>query len=55
MDLKQNGGYHGALEQSMGHIYVPITAPGNLNTDYYNRKGRYSMLIQGLVDADYYF
>ena len=35
--------------------HVPITAPGNLNTDYYNHKGWYSMLIQGLVDADYYF
>ena len=35
--------------------HMPITAPGNLNTDYYNHKGWYSMLIQGLVDADYYF
>ena len=35
--------------------HVPITAPGNLNADYYNHKGWYSMLIQGLVDADYYF
>ena len=51
MDFKQNGGYHSANYGS----HVPIAAPGNLNTDYYNHKGRYSMLIQGLVDADYYF
>ena len=34
---------------------VPISAPSNLHTDYYNRKGWYSMLIQGLVDANYCF
>ena len=35
--------------------HVPISAPSNLHTDYYNRKGLYSMLIQGLVDANYFF
>ena len=35
--------------------HVPISAPSNLHTDYYNRKGLYSMLIQGLVDANYCF
>ena len=28
--------------------HVPISAPSHLHTDYYNRKGWYSMLIQGL-------
>ena len=35
----------GAIDGS----HVPISAPNNLHTDYYNRKGWYSMLIQGLV------
>ena len=35
--------------------HVPISAPSHLHTDYYNRKGWYSMLIQGLVDANYRF
>ena len=33
--------------------HVPISAPSHLHTDYFNRKGWYSMLIQGLVDANY--
>ena len=37
----------GAIDGS----HVPISPPSNLHTDYYNRKGWYSMLIQGLVDA----
>ena len=41
----------GAIDGS----HVPISAPSNLHTDYYNRKGWYSMLIQGLVDANYCF
>ena len=41
-----------AVPQCFGAIdgsHVPISAPSNLHTDYYNRKGWYSMLIQGLV------
>ena len=41
----------GAIDGS----HVPISAPDLLHTDYYNRKGWYSMLIQGLVDANYLF
>ena len=47
-----------AVPQCFGAIdgsHVPISAPSNLHTDYYNRKGWYSMLIQGLVDANYRF
>jgi len=41
----------GAIDGS----HVPISAPSLLHTDYYNCKGWYSMLIQGLVDAKYRF
>ena len=47
-----------AVPQCFGAIdgsHVPISPPSNLHTDYYNRKGWYSMLIQGLVDAKYRF
>ena len=46
------------VPQCIGAIdgcHVPISAPSHLHTDYYNRKGWYSMLIQGLVDANYCF
>jgi hypothetical protein len=32
--------------------HIPITAPHENPGDYYNRKGFYSMNMQGLVDAD---
>ena len=35
--------------------HVPISAPSHLHTDFYNHQGWYSMLIQGLVDANYQF
>ena len=35
--------------------HVPISAQSHLHSDYYNQKGWYSMLIQGLVDANYRF
>jgi len=35
--------------------HIPISAPNLMHTDYYNRKGWYSMLIQGVVDANYRF
>ena len=47
-----------AVPQCFGAIdgsHVPISPPSNLHTVYYNRKGWYSMLIQGLVDAKYRF
>ena len=41
----------GAIDGS----HIPIAAPINNHTDYYNRKGHYSMVLQGLVDAKYCF
>ncbi|XP_065892383.1 uncharacterized protein [Dysidea avara] len=35
--------------------HVPISVPCENHTEYYNRKGWYSMLIQGLADANYCF
>ena len=35
--------------------HIPICAPSEQHTDYYNQKGWYSMIIQGLVDANYRF
>ncbi|XDV20439.1 hypothetical protein PO909_025766 [Leuciscus waleckii] len=35
--------------------HIPIIAPSSYPTDYYNRKGWYSVLLQGLVDHTYSF
>ena len=34
---------------------IPISVPKENHTDYYNRKGWYSMILQGIVDAQYRF
>ena len=34
--------------------HIPVSVPSENHTDYYNHKCRYSMLIQGLVDASYF-
>ena len=41
----------GAIDGS----HIPVCAPANMHTDYYNRKGWYSMLVQAVVDPDYLF
>lgn len=43
--------YVGAIDG----YHIPIAAPTGNHTDYYNRKGFYSMPLQGVVDADYRF
>ena len=35
--------------------HIPVSSPSHLHTDYYNRKGWYSMIVQRVVDADYCF
>ena len=35
--------------------HIPIIAPEEFAKDYYNRKGYYSVLMQGLVDSSYCF
>ena len=35
--------------------HIPVTPPSNCRTDYYNRKGSYSIILQGLVDFKYLF
>lgn len=41
----------GAIDGS----HIPVQAPYMNHTDYYNRKGWYSILIQAVVDSDYLF
>ena len=41
----------GAIDGS----HIPIAALENNHTDYYNHKGWYSIIIQGVVDHDYIF
>ena len=46
------------VPQCVGAIdgcHIPIAAPVGNHTDYYNRKGWYSMILQGVVDANYCF
>ena len=35
--------------------HIPIKAPSEFHADYYNRKGWYSIILQGLVDSNYKF
>ena len=41
----------GAIDGS----HIPIRPPALNHTDYYNRKGFYSVILQGVVDANYLF
>ena len=46
------------VPQCVGAIdgcHIPIAAPVNNHRDYYNHKGWYSMILQGVVDANYRF
>ena len=41
----------GAIDGS----HIPILAPQNFHTDYFNRKGWHSIILQGVVDGNYRF
>ena len=46
------------IPQCAGSIdgsHVPVTRPSMNHTDYYNRKGWYSMLVRAVVDHNYLF
>ena len=46
------------VPQCIGAIdgcHIPISSPAMNRTDYYNRKGWYSMILQGVVDHSYRF
>jgi len=40
---------------SIDGCHIPITPPALNHTDYYNRKGWYSVVLQGIVDSNYLF
>ena len=40
---------------SIDGSHIPVTPPAMNHTDYYNRKGWYSMLVQAVVDHNYLF
>jgi len=46
------------IPQRIGTIdgsHIPVSPPSMCHTDYYNRKGWYSVLVQVVVDYWYYF
>lgn len=36
-------------------FHIPVTPPSLNHTDYYNRKGWYSVILQAVVDQNYLF
>lgn len=42
-------------QQSMERSHIPIIAPQEFHTDYFNRKGFHSIIIQAMVDHLYRF
>ena len=52
--FKQKWGFvqcAGAIDSS----HIPVRAPAMNHTDYYNRKGWYSIIVQAVVDHNYMF
>ena len=40
---------------SIDGYHIPVRPPASNHTDYYNRKGWYSVLLQGVIDQNYLF
>ena len=51
--FKQSRGFRcgGAINGS----HIPVSVPSKLRIDYYNRKGWYSVVLEGLVDLYYMY
>ena len=54
MASKPNGGVP-KCGGPIDRCHIPIASSASNGTDYYNRKGWYSLLIQGVVDHSYCF
>ncbi|KAK6168872.1 hypothetical protein SNE40_020041 [Patella caerulea] len=54
LNFEQKWGFPNCVGAIDGY-HVPIIAPKHDHTDYYNRKGWYSILLQAVVDSNYLF
>jgi hypothetical protein len=52
---KRAGLPQAALQLAVDGCHIPITAPKDNPEDYFNRKGFFSMNMQGIVDSDAMF
>ena len=55
MVLKRSGASSNVQVLLMDLTYILVSAPAGNHTDYYNRKGLYSNVIQAVVDHNYIF
>ncbi|KAK6182064.1 hypothetical protein SNE40_009828 [Patella caerulea] len=54
LNFEQKWGFPNCVGATDG-CHIPIIAPKHDQTDYYNRKGWYSILLQAVVDSNYLF
>ena len=55
MAFKQNGKWFNLLVPAIDGCHIPVRPPALNHTDYYNRKGWYSVILQAVVDDKYLF